>query len=164
MPAPAKAKLTKLDKLPKDALDTPSVSMRDYINMMFKAVYRYIDDLREYINKRFDGVDKRLDDFKGYVDKRFDDFKAYVDKRFDALEQRLSRMGKMAITIWAFSMTVVGAVFGYMIMLMHDQQRQINEMRQLMYEMMHQMSEKIDGLDDKLERMNDAMIIVSWIL
>lgn len=116
MANPAKNKLAKPVILDKDARDTPAVSLRDYINMVVKAVYKCIDGLRDYVNKRFDGVDKRIDRLEQNMDKRFDD----VDKRFDKVDKRFDRMEDRALKIWVFSMSVMGAGFIYIITLLHQ--------------------------------------------
>ena len=67
-------------------LDTPSVSLRSYIDMMFEGV-----------NKRIDLVVQMIDTLR------------------QETNNRLDWMNKTNLTIWLFSMSVVGVAFMYLL-------------------------------------------------
>lgn len=84
-------------------------AIREYFDERVDALKEYydkrFDDFKVYVGKRFDAVDRRFDDFKEYVGKRFD----AIDKRFDASDRRFDRLIMVLLTVWLFSMGIMGA-------------------------------------------------------
>ena len=80
-------------KHPHPDLDTPSVSLRSYIDMMFE------------------GVNKRID----LVVQMIDTLRQDMNTRLEELNNRLDWMNKTNLTIWLFSMSVVGVAFMYLL-------------------------------------------------
>ena len=146
------------------ATEAPVVSLRDYIDIKVDALgvkigalAQRLEDLGRYLNARIDALDAKVDDLAQHLNARIDSLDAKVDDlarqlnaRIDSLEvkvddlgrqlnARMDRMEKRFITIWIFSMSIVGAGFLYLT------------------SRMDRMAERMDGM---AERMNEILIIL----
>ena len=109
----------------------PVVSLRDYLDTKIGALAQRVEDLGQHLNARMGDLaqqlNARMDDLEAKVDTRVDSLEVKVDARMDSLEARMDRTEKLLLTIWIFSMGIVGAGFVYLTSRMDRMTERMNE-------------------------------------
>ncbi len=120
------------------------------------------------LNQRIDdlshSLDKRLEAMSGSVDKRFEVMSTSIDKRFDTIDQRFQSLEDLMLTLFGGTMTVVLALFGYMIWDRRSAQKPVIEKIRKVENRLVELDDHFLEIDDHLELRNPSGPVLNRFL